>query len=190
MCQLIHRELFCRFCVARSVRRFASCISSFLDLPRNQCARINLKGFTRFVGSLCGGTSAENVPEPDTVGCRISEKIKSSAKFEAGFVFSLFDYDEDGLLEMEVFKEICFFFLGTRVPMIPVKRIWARIDSDKDGYASKHEFVEWLTGITIDTSHQSSRILQPKTSIVGSKKGFHTLFEVYLHMKRPLCTTP
>ena len=100
-------------------------------------------------------------------------------------MFRLFDFDDDGRLQLGDFKEVCSFFLGSRVPAVTLHNIWEKLDSDGDGFVCKNDFVKWLTCNEIVKCSSSIRTMKHNDHTDHTERVFGTLLEVYHHLKSP-----
>jgi len=114
----------------------------------------------------------------------------TSAIFEAEFVFSLFDFDDDGRLQLDDFKEVCSFFTGTRLPASVAQSMWQKLDIDADGYVSKHDFIKWIDGTQAAEFDGSTRRYKSESRVTPPQKAFGSLLEVYLHLKTQVTPNP
>jgi hypothetical protein len=102
-------------------------------------------------------------------------------------VFSMFDFDEDGRLDRNDFKELCSFFMGFNVPIRVLVKLWSQLDSDNDGYVSQEDYVRWVDdGHNKDPNFRNSPWVfvrvRPKTRSRGFPR-VSNLLDAYLILK-------
>ena len=154
-----------------------------VELPRTHNARINIRGLVDFMNSVDLPPFDSTETCVQSLSLAIIRRMEESPAFEAKFVFSMFDSDDDGRLERSDFKEICSFFLGTCVPALVISRLWTRLDSDGDGLASYDDFWGWLAGNELIRKGSPNTRIMRTTRHSKLHHDFRSLLQVYLYIK-------
>lgn len=158
-----------------------------LGLPITHTSRINICGIGKFIRIYRRRLSVYTSPSDPSVWSVLLREIASSSLVETCLVFSMFDFDEDGRLERNDFKELCSFFMGLNVPARVHGKLWHQLDSNMDGYVSQEDYIRWVDGN--NTDHQNVRKLPLRPDrirpITRSKASVRvrTLFDAYIFLK-------
>lgn len=66
------------------------------------------------------------------------------AKHTANLIFSLFDLDQDGNIDVGEFREIFRFYLGHKPTEEEFQQEWGRLDSAGRQYVTREDYIRWL----------------------------------------------